>query len=114
MCGARRSLLKWWRSKARIARQAASGQERAILVGLEVKSRPRKLAQGSSEAPPFTSEESLEELHTLAASAGAAVEATGLQSRPAPDAANRIGSGKLKELRATVEAAHADTGLFAS
>ncbi len=106
--------MKQWRSKAQTARPGAAGQERAILVGLEVKSRPRKLAQGSSEAPPFTVEESLEELYTLAASAGAAVEATVLQSRPAPDAATLIGSGKLKELRDTVEAAHADTVLFDS
>jgi GTP-binding protein HflX len=91
-----------------------AGQERAILVGLDVKSRPRKLVQGSSQAPPFSAEESLDELKTLAASAGAVVEATILQSRPAPDAATLIGAGKLKELQDCVAAAHAGTVLFDS
>jgi GTP-binding protein HflX len=90
------------------------GQERAILVGLDITSRPRKLTQGSVEAPPFTPEESLEELKTLAESAGAAVEGTVLQSRPAPDAATLIGSGKLNELKEYVLAAHADMVLFDS
>jgi GTP-binding protein HflX len=89
-----------------------AGQERAVLVGLEVKSRPRKLTQGSSEAPPFTAEESLDELKTLAESAGATVEASILQSRAAPDAATLIGAGKLKELQDTVSAAQADMVVF--
>ena len=72
-----------------------AGQERAILVGLDIKSRPRKLTQGSSEAAPFTAEESLEELQTLAESAGAIVEETMLQSRAAPDTATLIGTGKI-------------------
>jgi GTP-binding protein HflX len=91
-----------------------AGQERAILVGLDVKSRPRKLVQGSSQAPPFSAEESLDELKTLAASAGAVVEGTMLQSRPARDAATLIGAGKLKELQDYVAAAHAGTVLFDS
>jgi GTP-binding protein HflX len=86
----------------------SSGQERAILVGLDVKSRPRKLTQGSSDAPPFTAEESLDELKTLAESAGAVVQATMLQARAAPDAATLIGAGKLNELQETVAAAQAD------
>jgi GTP-binding protein HflX len=42
----------------------------------------------------------MEELKALAESAGAQVEETLIQSRPAPDAATLIGSGKLEELRA--------------
>jgi GTP-binding protein HflX len=91
-----------------------AGHERAILVGLDVKSRPHKPVQGSWQAPPFSAEESLDELKTLAASAGAVVEATILQSRPAPDAATLIGAGKLKELQDQVAAAHAGTVLFDS
>jgi GTPase len=79
-----------------------------------VKSRPRKLALGSPEAPAFTAEESLDELKTLAASAGAIVEASILQARPAPDAATLIGAGKLKELQDYVAAAHAGMVLFDS
>ena len=55
---------------------AATGQERAILIGLQLKSRSRK---SSGEAAPFTAEESLEELKALAESAGAEVSL----SRPA-------------------------------
>ena len=91
-----------------------AGQERAILVGVEVKSRPRKLTQGSVEAAPFTAEESLDELKTLAESAGASVEASILQSRPAPDAATLIGTGKVEELKDTVTAAQADVVIFDS
>ena len=63
---------------------AVSNQERAILVGLDLKSRPRK---GAPETPPFTAEESLDELKTLAESAGASVEEAIIQARPAPNAA---------------------------
>jgi GTPase len=92
----------------------AAGQERAILVGLEVTSRSRKPAQRLSEGPPFTAEESLDELKTLAESAGAVVEETMLQSRPARDAATLIGAGKLQEVSEHVAAAHADMVLFDS
>jgi GTP-binding protein HflX len=90
---------------------AVSNQERAILVGLDLKSRPRK---GAPETPPFTAEESLEELKTLAESAGAWVEEAIIQARPAPDAATLIGSGKLDELRGLVQASEADVALFDS
>jgi GTP-binding protein HflX len=90
---------------------AATGQERAILIGLQLKSRSRK---SSGEAAPFTAEESLEELKALAESAGAEVEESIIQSRPAPDAATLIGSGKLAELCDLVHAQHADVALFDS
>ena len=67
------------------------GQERAILVGLDLKSRSRRAA----DHVPYGAEESLEELKALADTAGASVEETIVQSRPAPDAATLIGSGKL-------------------
>lgn len=51
-----------------------------------------------------SSEESLEELAELAWTAGAAVRARVLQSRPAPDAATLLGSGKAQELAAEVAA----------
>ncbi|HYL38225.1 MAG TPA: GTPase HflX [Bryobacteraceae bacterium] len=46
--------------------------------------------------------ESMEELKALAESAGARVDQTILQARPAPDAATLIGSGKLEELKSLV------------
>jgi GTP-binding protein HflX len=88
-----------------------AGQERAILIGLDLKSRSRK---GAADAAPFTVEESLEELKALAESAGAEVEESIIQSRPAPDAATLIGSGKLDELRNLVHAQQADVALFDS
>ncbi len=86
------------------------GQERAILVGLDLKSRSRRAA----DYVPYGAEESLEELKALADTAGASVEETIVQSRPAPDAATLIGSGKLDELRSLVESHKADVVLFDS
>lgn len=90
---------------------AVEGQERAILVGLDLKSRPRTVGP---ETPPFTIEESLNELRTLAESAGASVEDVVIQARPAPDAATLIGSGKLNELSELARARDANVVLFDS
>ncbi len=86
-----------------------SAQESAILVGLDLKSRSRAAA---ADHIPFTPEESLEELQTLAESAGARVEETVIQSRTAPDSATLIGSGKLEQLRNLVSFHEADLVLF--
>jgi len=53
-------------------------------------------------------------LRLLAATAGARVEDVIIQSRPAPDAATLIGSGKLDELRGLVRSCEADVVLFDS
>jgi len=89
---------------------AVPGQERAILVGLDLKSRSRRAAG----QVPYGPEESLEELKSLAATAGAVVEESMVQSRVAPDAATLIGSGKLDELRQLVSFHEADLILFDS
>jgi len=89
---------------------AADGHERAILVGLELKSGSRRAADHLL----YGAEESLEELKALAESAGARVEDTVIQSRPAPDAATLIGSGKLQELRRVAGFHEADVVLFDS
>jgi len=88
---------------------AAGGGERAILVGLDLKTRGR-----AKNGVPFSAEESLEELQTLAASAGAVVQESILQTRPAPEAATLIGSGKVRELNDHVHAYEADMVLFDS
>jgi len=64
------------------------------------------------EQPVFNPLESLEELRTLAHSAGAEVEAAVLQARNAPDAATLVGSGKLAEIQELVAASRADMVLF--
>jgi GTPase len=89
---------------------AVPGQERAILVGLELTSRSRR----TTDPVPYGPEESLEELKALADTAGAAVEETVIQARPAPDAATLIGSGKVEELSNLVASLKADVVLFDS
>ncbi|MGJ4851944.1 GTPase HflX [Bacillota bacterium Meth-B3] len=54
------------------------------------------------------SEESLEELGALAATAGAVVTARALQNRQKPDSATYIGSGKAEELALDVQALEID------
>ncbi|HLK21264.1 MAG TPA: hypothetical protein VKT81_20075, partial [Bryobacteraceae bacterium] len=89
---------------------AVRGQERAILVGLEITSRSRR----TTDHIPYGPEESIEELKALADTAGAAVEETIIQARPAPDAATLIGSGKVEELKNLVTSLKADVVLFDS
>jgi GTP-binding protein HflX len=87
---------------------AVHNEERAILVGLDLKSRARsKASPGVDEI-----EESLDEMKSLAGTAGARVQETIVQSRQAPDSATLIGSGKLDELRRLVHAHEADLVLF--
>jgi GTP-binding protein HflX len=115
------------------------GQERAFLVGLEVRSRRAKgtvtaQAQAAREAaaqpaptgpgaakksngskptiPEFDADESLAELRTLAGSAGARVVGQILQRRDRPDPATLIGAGKLEEIAGAAASVNADVLLF--
>ncbi|MBL8215505.1 MAG: GTPase HflX [Bryobacterales bacterium] len=82
--------------------------ERAILVGFEKKVRP-----GSSSAKPLvTTEESLNELAALAATAGATVVEQVVQIRPNVEVSTLIGSGKLQELTGLVKGLEADVVIF--
>ena len=87
---------------------AVTSEERAILVGLDLKSRAKRSADPHSHGL----EESLEEMKALADTAGAHVEETIVQSRQAPDSATLIGSGKLDELRRLVNFHDANVVLF--
>jgi GTPase len=89
---------------------AVRGQERAILVGLDLKSRQRR----GTDHIPYGAEESLEELQALADTAGAKVVDAIIQSRPGPDAATLIGSGKVDELRSMLHSSDADLVVFDS
>src|ERR1044071_2298405 len=114
-----------------ISTQNASSalKERAFLVGLDY--HLRKRAQGkkgltdaaqaardgsvTSKAPPipeFTAEESLDELRTLATSAGAEIAGEFLQHRDRPDPATLIGKGKLEEIAGAAASVSADVILF--
>ena len=111
--------------------------ERAFLVGIDyhVRSRGPKgkpIAQSSltsgvqaardastlasaskaPSAPQFSAEESLEELHSLAVSAGAQVAGEFLQHRDKPDPATLIGKGKLEEIAGAAASVSADLLLF--
>jgi GTPase len=80
-----------------------AGPEKTILVGVELR---RKAHQG------FSAAESLEELRTLATSAGAEIVDVYTQTRDVADTAHLIGEGKLEELAAAVEAHKADLVVF--
>jgi GTP-binding protein HflX len=89
-------------------------EERAILVGLDLKSRSHRGSNQRGSADPSANdvEESLDEMKSLADTAGAHVEETIVQARQAPDSATLIGSGKLEELRRLVTFHEADVVLF--
>ena len=115
-----------------------SPTERAFLVGIDyhVRSRTPKTANaakgsltagaqaardsvssvpGASKAPPipeFSAEESLDELRSLATSAGAQIAGEFLQHRDKPDPATLIGKGKLEEIAAAAASVSADLLLF--
>lgn len=70
--------------------------ERVILIGLDLKS---VVSRGAGDIPRAPAAESMEELNTLARSAGAEVVDQVIQQRAKPEAATLIGSGKAEEIR---------------
>jgi GTPase len=120
---------------AAISTSAGRGStERAFLVGIDyhVRSRPAGVkgaltsgaqaardsatsAPGGSKAPKipeFSAEESLDELRSLATSAGAQIAGEFLQHRDKPDPATLIGKGKLEEIAGAAASVSADLLLF--
>ena len=114
-------------------------QERAFLVGVEFSTRGRaghagktnsatitpgaqaardhatSVAASSSlpaDSPDFSSEESLDELRALAASAGAEIAGEFTQRKDRPDPATLIGKGKLEEIAGAAASVSADVILF--
>jgi GTPase len=83
--------------------------ETALLVGLDLTSRAGQRAPtgGLSSA-----QESLEELAALAASVGARVAESQIQSRPRAEAATLVGSGKVEELKAKIHFHEATVVIF--
>jgi GTPase len=122
--------------KSRSQVKAADGmrRERAFLVGLDYRSRARgpggrtqgSLTSGAQAArdsrnltaskapstPEFSAEESLDELRTLATSAGAEIAGEFLQRRDRPDPATLVGRGKLEEIAGAAASVSADLLLF--
>jgi GTPase len=87
-------------------------QERAVLVGVEFTGRRAWRKDSRIEPDAAGPEESLAELASLARSAGAAIFDQVIQTRPAPDPATLIGSGKVAELGNLAAALDADVVLF--
>jgi GTP-binding protein HflX len=111
--------------------------ERAFLVGIDYRVRSRTgpaanlkgsltagaqaardgatSVSGASKAPripEFSAEESLDELRSLATSAGAQIAGEFLQHRDRPDPATLIGKGKLEEIAGAAASVSADLLLF--
>ena len=109
-------------------------RERAFLVGVEFRTRGRStkitgttitagaqaardhatsIATGRrADSPDFSSEESLDELRSLATSAGAQIAGEFMQHRDRPDPATLIGKGKLEEIAGASASVSADVILF--
>src|SRR5713101_3723933 len=86
------------------------GSERALLVGVGWKRRPRFPGMPAGEPE----RESLAELVELARSAGAEIAGTVFQLREAADPATLVGRGKLDEIRAEATAHRAPLIIFDS
>lgn len=89
--------------------KARGAEERTLIVGLELTSaqHAKSLAHDRGGI-----KESLDELTTLAESAGAVVIDRVVQARPAVDPATLLGSGKVDEIRGRIDAEDIDTVIF--
>ena len=86
-----------------------------MTAGTQAARESAVLAKSSSKpthVPQFSAEESLEELRSLATSAGAQVAGDFLQHREKPDPATLIGKGKLEEIAGAAASVSADLLLF--
>ncbi|HZR57960.1 MAG TPA: GTPase HflX [Terriglobales bacterium] len=126
-------------SRRKKTNQVGTRKERAFLVGLDYRKRSRSaggkgksvLTSGAQAArdnaaspsatgstskapsiPEFSAEESLDELRSLATSAGAEITGEFLQHRDRLDPATLVGSGKLEEIAGAAASASADLLLF--
>jgi GTP-binding protein HflX len=90
----------------------ATAEEVAILIGLNVTSRSSQRAPSGVDSNLVSAQESLEELAALATTSGARVAEVVIQSRPRPDAATLVGSGKVDELKAKIHFHEANTAIF--
>ncbi|MDQ2844380.1 MAG: GTPase HflX [Acidobacteriota bacterium] len=84
-------------------------EERTLIVGVHLTSRPALTAAG---IPANDFKESLNELRALAESAGAKVIDSVTQVRPALDSATLLGSGKVDEIKARIDSDNIHTVVF--
>jgi len=100
-------------SSAMITPGAQAARDHATSVAVSSSS----LSSSSSpslptDSPDFSSEESLDELRSLASSAGAQIAGEFTQRRDRPDPATLIGKGKLEEIAGAAASVSADVILF--
>jgi GTPase len=125
------------RSELKAVANPSELRERAFLVGVEFRNQSRaakkhvsslpagaqaardhatSVAASSSslpaDSPDFSAEESLDELRSLAASAGASIAGEFTQRKDRPDPATLIGKGKLEEIAGAAASVSADVILF--
>ena len=112
-----------FRNKGRAGKTAASAmtpgaqaaRDHAASVAASSSSSPLSSSSSSSrptDSPDFSSEESLDELRTLATSAGAQIVGEFTQRKDRPDPATLIGKGKLEEIAGAAASVSADVILF--
>jgi GTP-binding protein HflX len=89
--------------------QAARDHATSVAVSSSSSSSSSSLP---TDSPDFSSEESLDELRSLASSAGAQIAGEFMQRRDRPDPATLIGKGKLEEIAGAAASVSADVILF--
>jgi len=102
-------------SSAGITPGAQAARDHAASVAASASSLSSSPSSSSSlptDSPDFSSEESLDELRSLAASAGAQIAGEFTQHRDRPDPATLIGKGKLEEIAGAAASVSADVILF--
>lgn len=85
-------------------------EERTLVIGVQLTNRPTSAGPSSAATPD--QKESLEELQTLAESAGAKVIDCITQIRPVLDPATLLGSGKVGEIKARIHGDQIQTVIF--
>jgi len=104
-------------SSAAITPSAQAARDHATSVAASSSTSSETLAADSSDvtsdfSSSFTSEDSLDELRSLAGSAGAEIAGEFTQRRDRPDPATLIGKGKLEEIAGAAASVSADVILF--
>jgi GTP-binding protein HflX len=110
-----------FRTKGRAGRSGKTGSATITAGAQAARDHATSVAASSSslsssslpaDSPDFSSEESLDELRSLALSAGAQIAGEFKQRRDRPDPATLIGKGKLEEIAGAATSVSADVILF--
>lgn len=100
------------KSSAAIPPAAQAARDHAASVAVSSGSSSSLSAEAPDVTSEFTSKDSLDELRTLAISAGAEIAGEFTQRKDRPDPATLIGKGKLEEIAGAAASVSADVILF--